>query len=371
MIEPPVKLMRYDAACKALAEAHRVDEVKKIRDKAIAVQAYARQAKDPTLVMQATKIRLRAERKAGELLAEMKERGERDNGKGNSNPALKSQRATSKLSDLGVSKTQSSNWQKLARIPEEKFDAQVADETKRAQKNLDRNIVREDEAQRRQERRKSITEHGCTVDDLTELAASGKRFCVIYADPAWPFETHSPRGKMLSSPDNHYETCGIDQIKALPVAALAADDATLFLWGTWPQLPAALEVIQAWGFVYKSAAFVWVKQNPSGTGLHTGRGYWTFSNSEYCLLATKGAPKRLGVDVHQIVLTPVGEHSAKPEEVRRRIERLLGGPYLELYARKPFDGWTCWGNEIRRDRLNAEVDQMKTRPVDEAERVQL
>jgi N6-adenosine-specific RNA methylase IME4 len=91
-----------------------------------------------------------------------------------------------------------------------------------------------------------------------------------------------------------------------------------------------------------------VKTNADGQGLHTGMGYWTRSNSEFCLIATKGSPLRLATDVHQIVMAPVGEHSAKPEEVRRRIERLFPGPYLELYGRKLVPGWTVWGNEIPR-----------------------
>ena len=76
-------------------------------------------------------------------------------------------------------------------------------------------------------------------------------------------------------------------------------------------------------------------------------GYYTRSNSEVCLLALKGSPLRLARDVHQVVMAPVGEHSAKPEEVRHRIEQLFPGPYLELYARKPAPNWTCWGNEFR------------------------
>ena len=113
-----------------------------------------------------------------------------------------------------------------------------------------------------------------------------------------------------------------------------------------PELPGALEVIKAWGFEYKTAGFTWVKQNKSGEGLFTGMGYWTRSNAEICLFATRGSPQRMAKDVSQVILSRVGEHSAKPQEARRRIERLLLGPYLELFARSPANGWVTWGNEI-------------------------
>src|SRR5215831_6193470 len=125
-----------------------------------------------------------------------------------------------------------------------------------------------------------------------------------------------------------------------------------------PSIP-ALEVIKACGFDYKTAGFLWVKTEKDagvisldGEGLHWGMGYHTRANTETCLLATRGSPQRLAKDVHQIVIAPVGdEHSAKPDEVYRRIERLYPGPYLELFARKPRDGWTTWGNEIPRERF--------------------
>jgi N6-adenosine-specific RNA methylase IME4 len=75
-------------------------------------------------------------------------------------------------------------------------------------------------------------------------------------------------------------------------------------------------------------------------------GNYTRANAELCLLATKGHPKRIAADVNQVIMAPVGAHSAKPEEVRKRIERLYRGPYLELYARRDVPGWTTWGNEL-------------------------
>jgi N6-adenosine-specific RNA methylase IME4 len=171
-----------------------------------------------------------------------------------------------------------------------------------------------------------------------------KRFRVILADPPWKFRTWSKRG-LKRSPDRHYRTMTLKQIKALPIAELAAKDAVLLLWATWPHLQQALEVIEAWGFTYKTCAFVYIKQTARG-GLHWGTGYWTRANSEPCLLATRGHPKRKHADVHQVILAPRREHSRKPADVYERTERLLRGPYLELFARERRPRWRAWGNEL-------------------------
>ena len=159
----------------------------------------------------------------------------------------------------------------------------------------------------------------------------------IYADPPWPWDdVQSPRQDQIVR-RHHYALSAIDEIKALPVAPLAADDARCSCGAHGRDCRTRIEVIRR-GVHLQDLRFVWVKQNPSGDGLHTGMGYYTRANTEYCLLATKGAPQRFATDVHQVVLAPVGEHSAKPEEVRRRIERLFAGPFLELYGRKPVPG---------------------------------
>jgi N6-adenosine-specific RNA methylase IME4 len=179
---------------------------------------------------------------------------------------------------------------------------------------------------------------------LADLIEAGKRFPVIVADPPWTFETWTEAGKG-KSPERHYACMSLDDIKALPVRQLAADNCALFLWTTWPHLPHANEVIQAWGFTYRTAGFVWVKQTQDRLGLATWTGYWTRANSEPCLLAAKGKCQRRSTGVHQIIMAPRREHSRKPDEVYERIEQLLDGPYLELFARTERPGWTNWGNE--------------------------
>jgi hypothetical protein len=118
-------LSKYNAAKRALAEARRIDEVKDIRDKAVAMRMYALQAKDRVLIDQATEIRLRAERRAGQLLKEM-EKNAGSRGSGSNQHKVRSHDATApKLSDLGINKSQSSRWQKLADIDDKEFEGVV------------------------------------------------------------------------------------------------------------------------------------------------------------------------------------------------------------------------------------------------------
>jgi N6-adenosine-specific RNA methylase IME4 len=168
------------------------------------------------------------------------------------------------------------------------------------------------------------------------------RFGTILADPPWLWQARSPKGYDRSP---SYRRMSINDIKAIPIADIAADDSVLFLWAIDSMLPAAFEVIDAWGFTYKTVAFTWLKTNAKSPGFFTGLGYWTRCNPEQCLLATRGRPRRLHRDVAQIVVSPRREHSRKPAEIRSRIERLVAGPYLELFARESAPGWTSHGDE--------------------------
>ena len=172
-----------------------------------------------------------------------------------------------------------------------------------------------------------------------------KKYGVIYADPPWQFKLRSDKGKDRS-PEKHYPVLGLTDICRLPVDTITEDNAVLLMWVCDPMLDQALEVINAWGFKYKTVGFTWAKTNRKKLGFFTGLGYWTRGNPEMCLLATKGRPKRIHKDVAQLVISERRKHSEKPL-LHREIERLCEGPYIELFARKKTrDHWDFWGNEV-------------------------
>jgi N6-adenosine-specific RNA methylase IME4 len=176
-----------------------------------------------------------------------------------------------------------------------------------------------------------------------------KRYQIIYADPPWTFKTYSEKGEGRSA-SRHYSVMGKFDIQRLPIQNIADDNCALFLWVTSPCLLEGIELIKAWGFEYKTIAFTWVKQNKKSPSLFWGMGYWTRANAELCLLATKGNPKRIDAGVHSVIMTPIEEHSKKPEQARERIVSLMGDlPRIELFARMKSPGWDVWGNEVESD----------------------
>lgn len=187
---------------------------------------------------------------------------------------------------------------------------------------------------------------------------------MILADPPVPFETWGKRPGGIGSraAEAHYSTMTWRDLFALGplIRDVATRDCCLFLWVCQPLLRETLAMARRWGFQYKTKAFSWVKLVPKrGLTAHVGMGYWTRANTEDVLLFTRGNPRRIDPGVYQLlatlesdpygvptVIAPVSRHSEKPEEVQNRIERLVAGPYLELFARRQRPGWTCLGNEI-------------------------
>lgn len=210
---------------------------------------------------------------------------------------------------------------------------------------------------------------------MTPLPAG--KFACILADPPWRFATYSAKGRgrcpdgaispavarhrsRQNRPERHYATMPLADIKALPVSDLADRDCVLLMWAVDPMIPEALELGRAWGFKFKTTGFAWAKERratsrrgqdmaaPDHKRFPIGTGYWTRANPELCLLFTRGKPRRVSASVRKLLIAPRREHSRKPDEQYERIEQLVGGPYLELFARYQRPGWTCWGDQTDR-----------------------
>ena len=178
-------------------------------------------------------------------------------------------------------------------------------------------------------------------------------FSVVYADPPWRYGMRkwgkdTIMGSRGSDTRLNYDTMTQADMESLPVHSIAAATSLCFMWATFPTLPDAIALMKAWGFTYKTAAFVWVKKTKRDK-VFWGMGAYTRANAEVVLLGTMGNNTALiqRHDVHQVVFAPVAGHSQKPDEVRDRIVRLCGDvPRVELFARERVQGWEAWGNEV-------------------------
>lgn len=326
-----ISLVRYDAACRAIAAAKSVDEAKKIRDTAEALRAYARQAKNKQLEADAAEIRIRAERRVGELIAAQKEsvglaKGGRPSNKTGSKTNPVSRPVT--LSEVGITKPLADRARKLAAVPAAKFEGMLGEwrdrighETERVTTNLLREGERE---QKREDRPATPLPTGC--------------FRLLYGDPPWRYEHVETESRAI---ENQYPTMSLDEICALSVPA--ADDAVLFLWATSPKVAEAIRVIDAWGFNYRTCA-VWDKEL-------IGMGYYFRQQHELLLVAAKGSlPVPLpSARPSSVIRERRGGHSEKPERVYELLEAMYPTfterDRVELFARRVRPGWSVWGNE--------------------------
>lgn len=190
--------------------------------------------------------------------------------------------------------------------------------------------------------------------NITNIQSYPRRdYQIVYIDCPWSYSDKAHAGNRGA--EYQYPCMSPADLMDLPIDQITADDAVMFLWVTWPQLPLGFELIDWWGFQYKTIGFNWIKRTKHDK-LHWGMGSWSRSNSESCLLATKGKPKRQSKGVHSIITapaantieSPIGKHSAKPPEVRDRIVELCGDvPRIEIFARDRVPGWDAIGNEVR------------------------
>lgn len=180
-------------------------------------------------------------------------------------------------------------------------------------------------------------------------------FDIIYADPPWSYYYNARNWSIAA--EKEYPTMSLEDLKKLNIKNISSKQSMLFLWSTGPKIPTAIQLMQSWGFNYRSVAFVWIKTRKDGAIIH-GKGVRataTKPNAEFCLFGTvckKGRPiTLLKENAKQIYLHPPLKHSEKPPIFRQAIEEMYGNSVskAELFARKKYTGWSVWGNEISND----------------------
>lgn len=317
----------------ALNAAVTIDEVRVVRDKAEALRMYAKARGDCHEIQNsAAEVKVRAERKAGEILAVMeKDKGGRPAKTGSTmEPVIR-------LADVGVEKKQSHRWQRAASVPEEMFEKHVAATIESGKELTSAGIISLAKKTSNKARNDDTVAEARSEADINTLVASGEKFACIYADPPWRYGNQATR----AATDNHYPTMTVEEIAALPIGKLAADRAHLWLWTTNGFLFECPKLFEAWGFEFKSS-YVWVKPQ-------IGIGNYLRNSHELLLLAVRGGMVGEARNVKSWGEFDRTSHSSKPEPIRHGvIERVSPGPRLELFGRKLVDGWLVWGNQISR-----------------------
>jgi len=326
-------LAKYDAACRAIFEAKSVDEVEEIRDKAEAMRAYARQAKNKDMEIDAAEIRIRAERRLGEMIVAQKQTvglatgGEHGGKKRIDGTRAEPSNARPTLAEAGIDKKLSARAQKIAAVPQAKFEEMVGEWRGRIEEENERvtvNLLREGA--------RAVRDEKLSVPALPKGKSS-----VIYADPPWRYDYSKSISREI---ENQYPTLSMDEICALPISDLADGDAVLFLWATSPKLAEAMDVISAWGFTYRTCA-VWDKEI-------IGMGYYFRQQHELLLIGTRGSlpPPIPANRPSSVIHSRRSAHSEKPKVVYEIIEAMYPGlSKVELFSRSKREGWAAWGNQ--------------------------
>lgn len=175
---------------------------------------------------------------------------------------------------------------------------------------------------------------------------TNKKYNIIYADPPWSYNDK----KCLGGAEKIYSCMSLNDICNLSVPDICADNCILFLWATYPMIREALQVIDAWGFTYKTIGFNWIKLSSTGNKLSFGLGRYTRGNSEPLFIGVKGKINCICHNMNEVLCVPNLRHSEKPDVFRRKIVELVGDlPRCELFARTKPDGWDVWGNEVKCD----------------------
>lgn len=322
MEQATTELIHFDTAKRELALANSIDEVKLIRDQAEAIRQYIRQQKGSfSMQNQAAEIKIRAERRVGEML---KEPGREKPGE---YKKLHDETFSPKpsLEDLGITKIQSHRWQLEAEIPETQFEEYIA-ETKAKAEELTSRAALSIALRMRHEDKKRIFNNTTSLDGL---------FDVIVVDPPWPYGGgYNPYAHRGASP---YNEMSIEEIMMLEIPA--AKDCILWLWVTNRFMHDAYHVLESWAFEPKTI-LTWFKEK-------IGVGRWLRGATEHCILGISGKPNITHVAQSTALICSARNHSQKPEEFYTTLESLCPGKKLEMFARTPRQGWQSHGDQLQ------------------------
>ena len=200
-----------------------------------------------------------------------------------------------------------------------------------------KDITREIRADEQAVKRAARDAHLISLSNSNAPLPQDRRYSVLYADPPWEYDFSPSSGRAV---ENHYPTMPIEEIWALDVAALATEDAILFLWAPPSFIKKGIATLEAWGFELATSA-VWVKDK-IGTGIYFRQRH------EYLLMGKRGKPitPAPGTQPDSVIEAPRGKHSEKPVQGYELIERMYPFlPKIELFSRSPREGWAAWGNQ--------------------------
>lgn len=332
-----------------LATAKSTVEVKALRDQAQAVAAWLRaQRASVDSQNDAAEVRMRAERRLGQLMSEL----EKATGGGDGSnqhraighksvpvatapvspsdaPAevVKLRNTVPTLAERGISKQDSHRWQRIASVPEEKFEAHLKATRAKAERITQAGVLKL-----------------AALDARTELAADLEAkplpapegpYDVIALDPPWAYDARAE--DVTHRAANPYPPMTIEQLCQLPVAQLAEPNATIWLWTTNAFMREAYACLDAWGFAAKTI-LTWDK-------VIMGTGDWLRGRTEHCILAVRGRPLVRLTNQTTLISEQRREHSRKPEAFYALVEQLCPGTRLEMFSRTPRPGWVAWGAE--------------------------
>ena len=330
--DPNADLMkRVEETVARLDDFTDIDDLIELNKQARALVEYLREHDESGHAMRIAQLRI--EKRIGEVLVQTVRPG---------NPQLSKDATIGRL-PKGVTRDQSSRWQKLAAMQPELFEDYLASANKPSLNGAFKHALRVAGANEVGE-----TALCCGPGELDLMIQRGVKFRTIYADPPWAYANQGTR----AATGNHYRTMTTAEIAALPVEKLAADVAQLHLWATDAFLEDACDIMKAWGFKRKST-LIWEKPQ-------MGLGNYYRLTHEYLLLGTRGeAQFPDGQRGHRSVLRANREkHSRKPDVFRQLVEQVGNAPRLELFGRRQVPGWVVWGNEVEREQLYKGVAEL-------------